>query len=83
MASATRRTQECDHAPVSEGGQDSRGDAMNTKELQRTYGDSHTLDCPTGDEASEQFYTRAKNEQIHPLDHPDVVEDADSQGWGN
>lgn len=55
---------------------------MDSHELQRAYGDSHTLDRPFGVEAASLHRTRTPAGPANPLDDPAVVEAARSQGWG-
>lgn len=54
---------------------------MDSSELQRVYGDSHTLDRPVLDEAPARKARRG-DRPYHPLDNPRVIEEATSQGWG-
>lgn len=83
MAGIAGWTQEHNHASLIKGGQDQRGDAMNTEELQQVYGDSHTLDRPTDGEVRSQFRPEPEQVGYHPLDSRAVVESAHDQGWGS
>ena len=57
---------------------------MDSRELQRVYGDSHTLDRPTEPgEVTEAFRVERDAESQHPLDSQEVREMAHDQGWGS
>lgn len=56
---------------------------MNSQEMQRVYGDSHTLDRPFDDDAAVLPRRRSADSPPHPLDDPNVVENGRRQGWGN
>ena len=55
---------------------------MDSQELQRVYGDSHTLDRPDANDTSLRA-PRRQQRSTHPLDDPAVVDAATRQGWGN
>ena len=55
---------------------------MDSQELQRVYGDSHTLDRPDVNDPTVRT-PRRRERPAHPLDDPAVVDTATRQGWGN
>lgn len=55
---------------------------MDSLELQRRYGDSHTLDRPSDDDLISRRPRRPAT-AVNPLDDPTVVDAAIRQGWGN
>ena len=56
---------------------------MDSQEMQRVYGDSHTLDRPGVDEPTVRTAQSRRARPAHPLDDPAVVDAAMRQGWGN
>lgn len=56
---------------------------MDSRELQRAYGDSHTLERPTEGEPVHPYNDASEPAPAHPLDAPGVLETAHCQAWGN
>lgn len=56
---------------------------MDSKELQRAYGDSYTLERPGDGEAVHPYAAKTDESPAHPLDQPGTAEKAHSQAWGN
>lgn len=56
---------------------------MDSRELQRAYGDSRTLERPGDGEAVHPYTAKTDDAPTHPLDEPDTVEKAHSQAWGH